>query len=246
MNKYLDQKDDLQAGRTPRRENSRHTIEEIVNLFLDAKAMLMDLGELNSKTFEGYRGTGRILVGVFGRHRLASDLRTEDFEGLRRHLAKTRGPVALGNQIQHTRTIFKHAFESGLIDVPIRFGPTFKRPSKRILRQARHARGLRMFERDDLLAILEKTDGQLRAMILLGIQAGFGATDCASLPKSAVNLETGWIDFPRPKTAVRRLVPLWPEALDALREVMGQDRKPAKNSAADALVFLTRFGRRWV
>ena len=53
-------------------------------------------------------------------------------------------------------------------------------------------------------ALLDGAGVQLKAMMLLGINCGFGNADCASLPLSALNLETGWIDYPRPKTGVPR------------------------------------------
>ena len=37
-------------------------------------------------------------------------------------------------------------------------------------------------------------------MVLLGINLGYGNADVGRLPLSAVNLDTGWVDFPRPKT----------------------------------------------
>ena len=43
----------------------------------------------------------------------------------------------------------------------------------------------------------------MRAMILLGINGGLGDSDCGRLSQSAVNLETGLIDFPGPKPASR-------------------------------------------
>ena len=57
------------------------------------------------------------------------------------HLAKTRKAVALGNEIQRVRMVFKYAFDAGLIHKPVRYGPTFKRPSKRVLRKARRREG---------------------------------------------------------------------------------------------------------
>ena len=38
----------------------------------------------------------------------------------------------------------------------------------------------------------------MRAMILLGINGGFGNADCGTLPLTAVDLERGLIDYPRP------------------------------------------------
>ena len=66
----------------------------------------------------------------------------------------------------------------------------------------------------------------------------------ATLPISAVNLESGWIDFPRPKTGIQRRVPLWPRRPSA-RAVIA-DRPEPKDKADAGLVFLTSRGARWV
>ncbi len=54
---------------------------------------------------------------------------------------------------------------------------------------------------------------QLRAMVLLGINCGLGNNDCALLPTSALNLETGWLNFLRPKTGISRECPVWSETV---------------------------------
>jgi integrase len=66
-----------------------------------------------------------------------------------------------------------------------------------------------------------------RACILLGINCGFGQADCAELQTSALNLETGWIDFPRPKTGISRRCPLWPETVAAIRSAIAERPKAA-------------------
>jgi hypothetical protein len=54
----------------------------------------------------------------FGLNRLVSDLASNDFERLRTSLARTLGPVSLGNEIQRVRTVFKYAYDEGLIERP--------------------------------------------------------------------------------------------------------------------------------
>jgi hypothetical protein len=42
----------------------------------------------------------------------------------------------------------------------------------------------------------------LKAMILLGINCGFGNSDCAALPQKPLDLDGGWVRFDRPKTGI--------------------------------------------
>jgi integrase len=151
----------------------------------------------------------------------------------------------LGNEINRIKILFKYGFDAGLIDKPVRYGPTFKRPSKRVLRIARKANGSRMYEADELQSIIDAASQPLKAMVLLGINCGFGQTDVANLPRLALNLEAGWVDFPRPKTGVERRCPLWAQTVEALREA--STHRPTPKDQADAdLVFVTKYGQRWV
>ncbi len=52
----------------------------------------------------------------------------------------------MAHDVRLTRIIFRYAYEAGFIDRPVRFGPQFKAPSRKVLRQARQANGERMFE----------------------------------------------------------------------------------------------------
>jgi integrase len=182
--------------------------------------------------------------GAFGLTRLVVDLAAADFDALRASLARRMGLVPLGNEVQRVRSVFKYGFDAGLIDRPVRFGPGFRKPSKKVLRKARNARGLRMFEAAELRQMVEKAGTPLKAMILLGINAGFGNADCGTLPRTALDLERGWVDYPRPKTGVRRRAPLWPETVAAIGEALAA--RPAPKDQADAaLVFITKYGLRW-
>src|SRR5262249_2264543 len=85
---------------------------------------------------------------------------------------------------------------------------------------------------------------QLKAMILLGINCGFGNSDCGNLPQLAVNLDAAVIDFPRPKTGIPRRCALWPETVQAIREALAA-RPAAKKEEHAGLAFLTGAGDSW-
>jgi integrase len=241
---YQDQKDDLHAGRTPRVQGDGLAVRDLLNRFLTAKKMLVDAGELAARTFADYKVTCDHISAAFGLTRLVDDLASDDFEKLRARTAKSYGPVALGNEIQRVRSVFKYAFDAGLIDKPIRYGPLFKRPGRKVLRQARYARGARMFEAAQLRKMLGAAAPQLKAMILLGINCGFGNADVGTLPVSALDLAGAWVSYPRPKTGIHRRCPLWPETVKALRAVLDTRATPRHPDHAE-LVFLTKQRGSW-
>ncbi len=242
---YEQQREALYAGRTPRVHGEGLTIKELCNRFLTAKQQKLQSREIAARTFAEYRQTTDRLVATFGKERLVDDLASDDFERLRADIAKVWGPVRLGNEVQRVRTIFKYAYETGLIDKPMRFGLEFTKPSKSVLRKHRASNGKRLFEAVEIRALLDLASPQLTAMILLGINCGFGNSDVATLPMSAVDLEGGWINFPRPKTGIARRCSLWPETVEAITAAIAA--RPSPKDTADAgLVFITKYGHRWV
>jgi hypothetical protein len=92
LQKYLDQKDALHAGRKPRLDAGELTVKELVNAFLTAKAASRDAGELAPRTWDDYKAACDILVDNVGKRRLVTDIGPEDFAALRKELAKNWGP----------------------------------------------------------------------------------------------------------------------------------------------------------
>ncbi len=243
LNLWLDQKDDLLAGRQPRvHRGDGFTVRDLCNRFLTAKQQQLDTGEIANRTWHDYKATTDRLITEFGKSRLVEDLATEDFEALRASIAKTRGHVSLGNEIQRIRTVFRYGYDSGLIAAPMRFGPLFKRPSKKVVRIARAKQGEKMFEAKDIQQLLELATPRLKAMILLAVNCGFGNNDCATLHMRALDLDGGWIDFPRPKTGVHRRCPLWPETVEALRLVLEKRKAPKDADHAENVFVTLKFG----
>ena len=231
LQRYVEERDDLYAGRKPRRKGEGLTVKDLVNKFLLAKKARVDAGELALGTFGDQYKTCKRVLSVFGGDRLVDDLAADDFEALRAQIAKTYGKLSRKVEIKRVRSIFRYAYEANLIDKPVRFGPGFVGPSRRELRCERQQNGLRMFEAAEIRAMLAAAPVPLKAMILLGINCGFGNTDVANLTVKNLDLKGGWCNFPRPKTGISRRCPLWPEtvkaikaALEARPEASGQSR----------------------
>jgi integrase len=242
--KYLDQKDALHAGRKPRPDQDTLTVKDAANAFLNVKQALVDAGELTWRTWNEYREVCGLLLAQFGKQRLVVDLGPDDFAGLRNKLAGRWGPYRLLKAIQYSRSVFKYAYDAGLIPAPVRFGPGFNRPSNKVLRLHRAKQGPKLFSAEEIHRLLGKASVPVRAMILLGVNCGFGNSDCGNLPLTALDLAGGWINYPRPKTGVPRRCALWSETIEAIREALA-DRPAPVNDACAGLVFLTQRGNSW-
>jgi integrase len=245
LDNYEKQKEALHAGRRPRPDANSVTVKDAANDFLDAKKALVETGELSERTWNDYKQVCELVVAHMGKGRLAEDVGPEDFASLRKKVAKRWGPQRLGSKlIQYTRCLFKYADDAGLIDRPVRFGPGFKRPSKKVLRLNRAHAGPKLFTACEVRRLIDAAGPSMRAMILLGINAGFGNADCGALPLSAVDFDKAVIDFPRPKTGIPRRCPLWPETAVALRDALSKRHEPKSGEDA-GLFFITKYGLAW-
>jgi integrase len=219
-------------------------MQDLGNEFLNAKKTQVETGELSPLTWADYKVACIEMVKFFGKTRLVSDLDAPDFTGLKKRMAKKWGLHRQGSMIQMARCVFKFGFDSGLMDRPVRFGPLFRRPSTKAFRIHRAKQGEKMFNADEVRALLATAKQPMRTMILLAINSGLGNTDCGKLPLSALDLDGGWIVFPRTKTGLRRRCPLWPETVAALREAIPERPSP-QNPDDSGLVFITKYGKRW-
>jgi integrase len=245
LQRYVEERDDLYAGRKPRRNGEGLIVRDLVNKFLLAKKARVDAGELALGTFgDQYKTCKRVLL-VFGGNRLVDDLADDDFETLRAQIAKTYGKLSRKVEIKRVRSIFRYAYEANLIEKPVKFGPGFVGPSRRELRCERQQNGERMFEAAEIRMMLAAATVPLKAMILLGINCGFGNTDVANLRVKHLDLKGGWCNYPRPKTGIPRRCPLWPETVKAIRAAIRARPEPQDRADGD-LIFLTPNGQRWV
>jgi integrase len=238
--------EDLLSGR-PEKEREGLTVYSLCAKFLQTKKNRRDEGSLAPRTFHDYTRICKIIIKLFGRTRLVQSLTPDDFEKARRTMAKKGwNLVSLKSTINKIRVVFNFAYnkKQHFIDKPLLFGEGFDLPSKKAMELHRQEQGPRMFEAQEIRAMLQKAKMPLRAMIYLGINCGFGNSDVGNMPIKALDLEKGWVNYPRPKTAKMRRCALWPETVAALREWLAIRPQPKKEEDA-GLVFLTGFGQSW-
>jgi integrase len=243
---YKSQADDLHAGREPSRQSADClTLKALGDQFLTAKLRKLEAGELDPATFAEYVKFAQLVADHFGKNRQVEGLTPADFGTLRARMARKWGPTRLSKAITIVRCLFKFAFENGLIPSPVRYGDQFAKPSQSVLRKHRAARGERMLEAAEIRKLLDGADARMKALVLLGINAGLGNTDVSDLQLRHVDFDGGWLDYPRPKTGVGRRAKLWPETVAAIRAAVAG--RPAPQREEDAgCVFLSERGQRLV
>jgi integrase len=250
--KYLHQVHDLQVGRepSPLPADGQWTLIELCNEFLESKSKLVEIGELSRRQHFDYLKSCKHLVAILGENRIVEMLAPKDFDDLRLRLSlgvksERVSKTTLGNRIRNARILFKYAYDQGFIPQPLKYGQNFGLPTKKALRAERNQKPEKWFSADELRKILDKAGQPLRTLVLLGINCGFGQTDCAKLTKSSIDLKKGWVTFPRPKTGIERRIPLWKETIKSLKEWL-KVRPIPKDEQLEDRVFITKYGREFV
>lgn len=76
-----------------------------------------------------------------------------------------------------------------------------------------------VFTHEEIGKLLAVADTNMKAMIWLGLNCGFGCTDCSDLEWKHMDLVAGRVIYARGKTGVPRNLPLWPETTKALKAI---------------------------
>lgn len=221
-----------------------YRLDEVCGLFMESKAAAAELGQITRKTLRDYEATVARLLGFFGPRRGVRSLTPADWERLLRKMPF--GPTRRSNFVTQVKMIFAWAHDSQITDFLPHFGRGFRGATAKDRRELAHRVGKSLFtaEQVRLILALAPPGGAMRAMVLLAINAGLGNTDIATIPRSAVDVASRVVSFPRPKTQVDRRFLLWPETASAIASWL--EARPTGAGQAKDLLFVTRFGRPWV
>jgi integrase len=96
---------------------------------------------------------------------------------------------------------------------------------------------------DQLEKLLLAADVTDSALIMLGLNCGFGNSDIGKLKLCDVDLENASVSHPRPKTGVHRDFALWPETVHILKAYLAGHRGRPLCSEAEHLFFVSRKGQ---
>jgi len=170
------------------------------------------------------------LMTFLGQGRRIKDISTLDLQNYKRKLQKQYNSSGhrLNLHISNLKTLFHWAKKNDILDRI----PNIDAVSRsKIINKKRT-----VFTHEEINKLLAVADIQMKAMIWLGLNCGFGCTDCSGLQWKNLDITNGRVVFPRGKTGVNRDLPLWPKTIKALRAV------PRKGK----LVFYTAKGNPFV
>jgi len=231
LERYLEQAASLHAGRSPEpdRAGDELSIKTLCNLYLDHQESRVAIGEVTPRHVSDQVSLLKAFVKSVGPRRLVSQITTFDLQKYRKNLIQSgRAANTINNRMAAVKAMYNWAVDNEVIDHAPRLRALKKITPQKVERPT--------FTPDQIRFLLEYATVQMRAMIWLGLNCGFGCTDCAELKWTNLDLEAGRVIFPRGKTGIARNLPLWPETVEALRIL------PKRGE----LVFCTRSGNAWV
>ena len=216
LEKYQRERDYLYAGQAP--PDECETLGQVLAEFEVEKQRALDEGDINERTFGDYRSICG-MIAKLGRSRPIKGIGKNDLLALRDRLAKGKNgrqlsPVTFGVKLTFARMFFKYANDEHSAGIKVK---PLASPAKKQLRERRNQASKKLFSAEQLRTLLGAAEPHIKAMILLGINAGFGPADCVSLAASEIH--DGWYDSFRVKTQVPRRCPLWPETVSAIAEI---------------------------
>lgn len=223
------------------------TVVSVKDGYLAAKERELRAGLLKSRSYMSLMEILPPFVATMPES--VTELSPQHFADYRFKLASKYSAYALDRHVTNIRAMFNWAVRNGVLNSLPKWGDSFDKPSQTQKRRHRHAiaakNGKRMFTRSEVRQLLEMATPVMKAMVYLGINCGMGNTDIAELPRSAVDLSSGTLDYPRPKTSQERRAILWPETVEAVRQALHVRPEPV-DPKDQHLVFLTPEGRPWV
>lgn len=212
LRRYLEQASYLHAGKLPeaREANDSMFLKTLCNLYLEHQHSRVQAGEIKLRQVYDQTTFLRDFVKCLGRSRKISEIATIDLQKYRMRLIKQgKSNNRINNYISAMKAMYHWASENELITSIPNLKAIKKLPKPKTTKP--------IFSPDEVRKLLKSASPKMRAMVLLGLNCGFGCTDCAELLWENVDLKKGRINFPRTKTGIFRNLPLWKETLDALR-----------------------------
>ena len=229
--RYLEQASALHSGKVSVSTSveGEISIKALCNLYLEFQNAKLEQGELSSHHFSDQVNSFKKFVRFLGQHRRVNEISALDLQNYKRKLVKSYDSR---HRINLNIAIMKAMFHWARTNEVLQNIPNIDAVTKmKIIQQEKP-----VFAREQIQIILDNATLQMQAMVMLGLNCGFGATDCSELLWKNIDFKNARVRFPRGKTGINRNLPLWPKTIQVLSAL------PRKNER----VFNTVRGYKWV
>jgi integrase len=215
LEKYLDQATYLHGGQNNLQQqkptSDNMTLKQLCDMYLKYQYSKLQANDLTASHHNEQIGSLNKLMAFLGQIDI-NNISTLDLQNYKRRIQKSHVSVCrLNLHISIMKALFHWARKN---DVLANI-PNIDAVSRgKIVHQEKYT-----FDPEQLNKLLSAADVKMRAMTWLGLNCGFGCTDCSVLKWSDLDLVNNRVKLARKKTGIPRDLPLWPETVESLKNV---------------------------
>jgi integrase len=231
LEKYLAQATYLHGAQSlvQKISNGKMTLKQLCDLYLHYQNSRVLVGDITAKHYNDSKYSLDRLMAFLGPGCRIENISTLDLQNYKRKLQSSYPSIDRQNlHIGLMKAMFHWARK---IDV-LESIPNIDAISKdRVVHKDKYT-----FNKKQIRKLLSTADVKLKAMIWLGLNCGFGCTDCSRLKWEDLDFKNNRVKLARNKTKIGRNLPLWPETIKALKEI----------PRSGTLVFTTSKDHPWI
>ncbi len=207
-------------------KNLEMTLKALSQMYLQHQSAKVQTGELTARHYSDQVNCLHKFVNSIGQFVKIKDITTLDLHHYKRQIMQQYSAERVNLNISVMKAMFHWAKKNDiLIEIP-----NIDAVSRnKVEHQQRF-----VFSSEQIQQLLQLADNQMKAMIWLGLNCGFGCTDCAQLRWGHVDFTRGRVVLARGKTGIMRDLPLWSETVKALEQLSYQEGE---------LIFKTKHGK---
>ncbi|OHB54879.1 MAG: hypothetical protein A2Y12_05570 [Planctomycetes bacterium GWF2_42_9] len=139
-------------------------------------------------------------VKYLGKNCNVADITTISLQQYRTNLVKSGNAAStVNNHISVFKAMFNWAMDNEVLNAV---------PNLKAIKKSSCSKQTKFIFTADQIKLLVEANTQMKAMIWLGLNCGFGCTDCSELLWKHLDLDNGRADFARTKTNIGRNLPL--------------------------------------
>jgi integrase len=231
LEKYLAQATYLYGAQSlvQKISNNKMTLRQLCDLYLHYQNSRVLVGDITAKHYNDLTYSLSRFMAFLGQGCRIENISTLDLQNYKRKLQSSYPSVDRQNlHIGLMKAMFHWARKNDVLDSI----PNLDAISKdRVIHKEKYT-----FNKKQIRKLLTATDVKMKAMIWLGLNCGFGCTDCSRLQWKDIDFKNNRVKLARNKTKIGRNLPLWPETIKALKEI----------PKSGALVFTTSKDHPWI
>jgi integrase len=214
---------------TKKAPNDKMTLRKLVTLYLQYQHARVLAENITPRHYNEQTDSLNKLMAFIGRSCCIETISTLD---LQNYNSKLQSHYASADRVNLNIGIMKATFHWGRRNDVLEHVPNIDAISKdKVVHKEMYT-----FSSEQINKLLSAAATKMKAMIWLGLNCGFGCTDCDKLQWSDLDFKHSRVKLARNKVGVRRNLPLWPETIQALKEL----------PRSGPLVFYTPRGYPWI